>query len=435
MGFSLRSIAVYAVGGILLLFALFLLMGAAVTSASMVGALLALVAAVLIFPVVRRRVLALADVSVSSTVVVLTITILFVTGAGLVFATAEVDDPGSSATPEATASPTPTSTDAVAATATPTASPTSTATQTRSPTPTATPTATPPSTATQTPSPTPAATPGSEATVTVTRVVDGDTMEIRYPDGRTDTIRLLGVDTPELRGDTAPDDFEGIPDTASGREHLRDWSRQASDFARRELGGQEVRIETDETADRRGSFGRLLVYVYHDETMFNRQLLARGYARVYDSRFRERSAFERVERQAQRDRTGLWDYTGSPPTATPVVVPDGGQPVLAVVEIRADAPGNDHENLNEEYVGFENTGGTDLELGGWTVRDEADHVYRFPNGYTLAAGETVTLHTGSGTDSQTDLYWGEGRAVWNNGGDTVIVRDADGREVTRREYS
>jgi hypothetical protein len=109
--------------------------------------------------------------------------------------------------------------------------------------------------------------------------------------------------------------------------------------------------------------------------------------------------------------------------------------VLAVVEIRADAPGNDHENLNEEYVGFENTGGTDLELGGWTVRDEADHVYRFPNGYTLAAGETVTLHTGSGTDSQTDLYWGEGRAVWNNGGDTVIVRDADGREVTRREYS
>jgi hypothetical protein len=44
-----------------------------------------------------------------------------------------------------------------------------------------------------------------------------------------------------------------------------------------------------------------------------------------------------------------------------------------------------------------------------------------PNGVTLAAGESITLHTGAGTDTQTDLYWDRGGAVWNNGGDMVTV--------------
>ena len=38
---------------------------------------------------------------------------------------------------------------------------------------------------------------GTEWTVTVTRVIDGDTIEARFPNGEVDTIRLLGVDTPE----------------------------------------------------------------------------------------------------------------------------------------------------------------------------------------------------------------------------------------------
>ena len=50
-------------------------------------------------------------------------------------------------------------------------------------------------------------------------------------------------------------------------------------------------------------------------------------------------------------------------------------------------------------------------------------------------GEKVTLHTGSGQNGNGDLYWGSGRAVWNNGGDTIIVTTADGEEVVRKKYS
>jgi competence protein ComEC len=108
---------------------------------------------------------------------------------------------------------------------------------------------------------------------------------------------------------------------------------------------------------------------------------------------------------------------------------------LAISSVNADAAGDDGDNLNDEYVVFENTGGETLGLSGWTVSDEADHRYTFPDGVTLPAGETLTLHTGSGTDTESDLYWGSGQPIWNNAGDTVIVTKPDGTEVLREEYS
>lgn len=130
--------------------------------------------------------------------------------------------------------------------------------------------------------------------------------------------------------------------------------------------------------------------------------------------------------------------TGETQTTT---VTDGGteQPdgdsQLAIAEYHGDAAGDDRENLNDEYVVFENTGEQSLDISGWTVSDDANHVFRFPDGTTLAPGERVTLYTGSGTDSESEFYWGQSQPVWNNDGDTVIVRDADGRLVLEEDQS
>lgn len=78
-----------------------------------------------------------------------------------------------------------------------------------------------------------------------------------------------------------------------------------------------------------------------------------------------------------------------------------------------------------------NDGEASLDLSGWTVGDEADHRYRFPDGTTLAPGATLTLHTGRGEDG--DYYWGRSSPVWNNGGDTATVRTASGETVATRE--
>jgi micrococcal nuclease len=321
-----------------------------------------------------------------------------------------------------------------------------------------TPTATPPSTtprpatATRTPAPTSTATPSpsqrSSWEVTVARVVDGDTFVVRAADGHTETVRLLGVDTPEVHVENDPAEFEGIPDSAAGERWLRDWGHKASEFARTEVGGTTVTIETDPDADRYDRYDRPLVYAYDDGTdarSFNYDLLARGYARLYDSPFSKRGTFSSAESDARGTGTGLWNYENSSATptptstvtATPASTPpanssDGGGS-LAVVRVHADADGNDHENLNDEYVVFENGGDETLDLSGWTISDEANHTYTF-SGLVLDPGDRVTLYTGTGTDDASAVYWGAGRAVWNNGGDTVRVTSDDGETVLVHEY-
>lgn len=277
-------------------------------------------------------------------------------------------------------------------------------------------------------------------TVTVISVTDGDTMEVRMPDGSTDTIRLLGVDTPETSaGDTQPSEWEGIPDNADGREWLANWGGQASDYAEDRLAGQEIHIEVDPESDRRGTYDRLLVYAYQSESTeksFNLRLIENGYARMYDTQFSQRSEYQAAESEARDNDVGVWDYTAPSTSPPPSGGSGGGQDADVVVStIHADASGNDHENLNEEYIELTNEGGSTVDMTGWTLSDEANHVYTFPSGFTLEPGDTVTIYTGSGSNSESELYWGSGAAVWNNTGDTIIVANDDGETVIEREYS
>jgi micrococcal nuclease len=260
-------------------------------------------------------------------------------------------------------------------------------------------------------------------TVTVVEVVDGDTMDVRFPDGEVERVRLLGVDTPEVHTATDPAEWEGVPETDSGWEWLRDWGHKSSEFARTELAGTDVTVRTDPEADRRGGYGRLLVYLSEDGESFNRQLLDQGYARLYDTAFSKRATYASAEEAARANDVGVWGYEASEPSG------------FAVTEIHEDAVGNDHENLNDEYVEFTNTGDETLDLSGWTVSDEADHSYVFPDGFALGPGESVTLYTGSGTDGDTELYWGSGSAIWNNAGDTIVVTTDDGELALERTYT
>jgi micrococcal nuclease len=153
---------------------------------------------------------------------------------------------------------------------------------------------------------------GESVTVTVTRVIDGDTMEIEYANGTEDTVRLLGVDTPETTlSRVSADEFAGIPDTTAGRDHLFNWGERATTFAENELEGTQVQMVFDPDSDRRGYFGRLLVYLYVDGENFNERLLGEGYARMYDSQFSLREEFAALEQEAQATDVGLWDFQDS----------------------------------------------------------------------------------------------------------------------------
>ncbi|WP_373189178.1 lamin tail domain-containing protein [Halolamina sp.] len=285
----------------------------------------------------------------------------------------------------------------------------------------------------------PSATPKEGAlTAEVVEVVDGDTMKVVFENGSRETIRLLGVDTPEVHTENSPDEFEGVPETEAGRNCLRKWGEQASSVAKERLLGETVTLSFDANEPRRGYYGRLLVYLHVDGGSFNYALITNGLARVYDSQFEYRDRYDTTESAAMDANVGLWACreggAGSTPTATGTeLIADGGIP-LRISEVHADAEGDDRENLNDEYVVLKNTGDEQLDLSRFTVTDEADKRYTFPDGTTLAAGETLTLHTGSGTDGDGDYYWSAGSPVWNNGGDTVTVRTASGELVAEKSY-
>ncbi|WP_233553806.1 thermonuclease family protein [Halococcus sp. IIIV-5B] len=82
---------------------------------------------------------------------------------------------------------------------------------------------------------------------------------------------------------------------------------------------------TDDESDRRGSFGRLLVYIYVDDSNFNQQLLEDGYARVYDSSFSLREDFDSTEEEARSNDVGVWDFEAEETaTPTPTPTPESG---------------------------------------------------------------------------------------------------------------
>ncbi|MDY7039748.1 MAG: lamin tail domain-containing protein [Chloroflexota bacterium] len=69
-----------------------------------------------------------------------------------------------------------------------------------------------------------------------------------------------------------------------------------------------------------------------------------------------------------------------------------------------------------------------IRLKDWTLNDEQGNTFTFPDLF-LGAGGSVRVHTTTGQNSVTDLYWGQSAAVWGEPGDVVTLRDAGGAVV------
>jgi len=90
-------------------------------------------------------------------------------------------------------------------------------------------------------------------------------------------------------------------------------------------------------------------------------------------------------------------------------------------------------SLDDEWVKITNTGNSSISLTGWELKDEGDKfTYTFPS-FSLESRSTVTVHTEEGTNTATELYWGSGRSIWNNDGDTASLYDINGNLVDQRE--
>ncbi|MCW2916029.1 MAG: hypothetical protein JWN52_4097 [Actinomycetia bacterium] len=111
-----------------------------------------------------------------------------------------------------------------------------------------------------------------------------------------------------------------------------------------------------------------------------------------------------------------------------VASPAEAASAVQIYRVYYDSPGSDtgsNSSLNAEYVMLKNTGSSSRSLKGWTLRDKSHHVFTFP-AVTLKGKKYVTIHTGRGTRTGTQLYWGSRAYIWNNTGDTAYLRTASG---------
>ena len=133
-------------------------------------------------------------------------------------------------------------------------------------------------------------TPGGRANAVVTRVVDGDTVYVRYR-GRSVDIRLIGIDTPETVDPSQP---------------VGCYGKAASHFTTARLTGERVRLTFD--VEHKDRYGRTLAYVWIGGRLFNEMLVRQGYASVstYPPNVKYVDRFLAAQRVAQKQERGLW---------------------------------------------------------------------------------------------------------------------------------
>jgi micrococcal nuclease len=183
--------------------------------------------------------------------------------------------------------------------------------------------------------------------------------------------------------------------------------------------GKDVQLELDvETFDQ---YGRTLAYVWADGVLVNLEIVRQGYANVFTvpPNVRYEAQLRQAEQEAREAERGLWA---------------GSSVALKIVQIQADAPGNDSENPNGEWIEIANQGNEPVQMQGYTLKDEANHIYTFGN-FTVAPGSSFRLYSGQGQNNATELYWGfSGESVWNNNSDAAFLRDNQGALVDSFAY-
>jgi len=128
----------------------------------------------------------------------------------------------------------------------------------------------------------------SLAEVHINEIIDGDT----YKTSSGETIRVLGVDCPEIDGEKKKGKY---------------FAFKAKEFAENKILDKKVKLEFD--SEKKDKYGRLLAYIYlGDKGMFNLHLLQEGYANLMiispNRRYEEK--FKKAVKNARSNKNGVW---------------------------------------------------------------------------------------------------------------------------------
>ena len=233
----------------------------------------------------------------------------------------------------------------------------------------------------------------------VSSVIDGDTFHLA--DGR--KVRLLGINAPEKR-------------------HYL--SENATELLASLAGGKNISMKTD--FDDKDRYGRLLRYVFVNDTFINALLVREGLASIYiiypNDRFE--GELKEAEKYARKNGLGIWNisrYYGC----------------FNITDFTYNALGSDAQNPNGEHVTIRNICNYTINMDKWRLKDESTKEYRFTN-LQIRPSESFIIYSGSGKSKGKKLYLypsgRKGKPVWNNNGDSLYLFDEKGKLALFHRY-
>ncbi|MEM5798200.1 MAG: thermonuclease family protein [Candidatus Aenigmatarchaeota archaeon] len=229
----------------------------------------------------------------------------------------------------------------------------------------------------------------------IEKVVDGDT--IKLVNG--EYIRLLGINAPE-KGQAFYSEAKSMLEAA--------------------IANKSVRFEKD--VEDRDKYGRLLRWVWADESLVNAEIVKQGLAYAYlfeNTKYAD--LILQAEAHARENRLGLWSV-------------ENLSRCIGLSIIQYNAKGDDRYNLNDEYVVIKNACNFSIDMTGWSIFDASGKRFIFQN-FSLCGYCKVTIYSGSGISNSTALFWNSSMPIWNNDKDIIYLKDALGDLVLFWSYT
>lgn len=222
--------------------------------------------------------------------------------------------------------------------------------------------------------------------VHVDRIIDGDTIESNKT-----SIRLLGINTPE-RGEL--------------------YYEEAKEFLENLVLNKTVNLKYGK--ERYDKYQRVLAYIFLDNTNINLKIIENGLANIY---------FPSGKDQHYNEFKNAWEDC----------IDKNVNLCEKSVDKCADCIGLEEFSDKEQKVVLANNCGFSCDLTAWEIKNEGRKKFVF-NNYILESNNNIEIIVGEGVDSRTQLYWSSEDYVWTETGDTIFLRDDEGKLVLWGSY-
>lgn len=223
-------------------------------------------------------------------------------------------------------------------------------------------------------------------TIKITRIVDGDTV-----DSDIGKIRMLGINTPEKK---------------------ERYYQEAKDFLNEELLNKTVRIEFGK--DKTDRYNRTLGYLFLENENINLKQVENGFANYY---------FPSGKDVYYDDFRNAWE----------TCIENNKNLCEKSKNVCAECIELKNLDFKMQEVVFYNSCDYDCNLNNWKIKDEGRKNFVFSN-FNLDKGKEIKIKVGEEINNEEILFWTGEEYVWTKTGDTLFLRDSEGKLVLWRAY-